>query len=133
MAKHQCVLILDYGSQYTQLIARRIREDDVYCEVHPWDVKPSEMSAIDPIGVILSGGPDSVYGEFSPRVVPAVFELGVPVLGICYGMQGMALALGGKVEGSSHREYGPGGNRHRSTGSPFSGSRSSGESVDESR
>ncbi|MGE3670284.1 MAG: glutamine-hydrolyzing GMP synthase [Polyangiaceae bacterium] len=103
----QVVLILDYGSQYTQLIARRIRESHVYCEIHPGTLKLDEIRAIGANAIILSGGPDSVYGEHAPKSDPGVFELGVPVLGICYGQQLMALQLGGKVEGSDHREYGP--------------------------
>ncbi|MCA9640775.1 MAG: glutamine-hydrolyzing GMP synthase [Polyangiaceae bacterium] len=103
----QVVLILDYGSQYTQLIARRIRESHVYCEIHPGTLKLEEIRAIGANAIILSGGPDSVYGEHAPKSDPGVFDLGVPVLGICYGQQLMALQLGGKVEGSEHREYGP--------------------------
>ena len=103
----QVVLILDYGSQYTQLIARRIRESHVYCEIHPGTLSLEQIKAISAEAIILSGGPDSVYGEFAPKSDPGLFELGVPVLGICYGQQLMALQLGGKVEPSDHREYGP--------------------------
>ncbi len=100
------LLILDFGSQYTQLIARRVREIGVYSEIHPWDMTDEEVAAYNPDGVILSGSPESVHFEDGPRVSHTVFELGVPVLGICYGMQTMAAELGGKVESSSHREFG---------------------------
>ena len=101
------ILILDFGSQYTQLIARRIREIGVYCEVWAWDHAPDEIRGFNPRGVILSGGPESVTEDESPRAPQLVFELGVPVLGICYGMQTMAEQLGGKVEAGHHREFGP--------------------------
>ncbi len=100
------LLILDFGSQYTQLIARRVREVGVYSEIHPWDMSDDDIKAYAPDGVILSGSPESVNLDVPPRVSHAVFELGVPVLGICYGMQTMAAELGGKVEASSHREFG---------------------------
>ncbi len=100
------LLILDFGSQYTQLIARRVREVGVYSEIHPWDMTDDDIRAYAPDGVILSGSPESVNLDVPPRVSHAVFELGVPVLGICYGMQTMAAELGGKVEASSHREFG---------------------------
>jgi GMP synthase (glutamine-hydrolysing) len=105
-APHQTVLILDFGSQFTQLIARRVRESRVYCEVHPFDLPVAEIRRRRPLGVILSGGPQSVYEEGAPSATPELFALGVPVLGVCYGMQVMAHELGGKVEGASHREYG---------------------------
>jgi len=101
------ILILDFGSQYTQLIARRLRELGVYCEIHPCTMKPEAMRAFAPRGVVLSGGPASVTAEGSPRPDPLVFELGVPVLGICYGLQLMAHTLGGRVGQSHHREFGP--------------------------
>jgi GMP synthase (glutamine-hydrolysing) len=105
-AEHR-ILILDFGSQYTQLIARRVREAGVYSEVLPWDAHPAAIRAVDPDGVILSGGPESVIeGAVSPRAPDLVFELGVPVLGICYGMQTMAAQLGGAVEAAPHREFG---------------------------
>ncbi|HEV8247342.1 MAG TPA: glutamine-hydrolyzing GMP synthase, partial [Polyangiaceae bacterium] len=107
MAERQTVLILDYGSQYTQLIARRIRECHVYCEIHPGTMALADIRALAPRAIILSGGPQSVYDEGAPKSDPGVFELGLPVLGICYGEQLMALQLGGKVEPSSEREYGP--------------------------
>jgi GMP synthase (glutamine-hydrolysing) len=100
------ILILDFGAQYTQLIARRVRELGVYCEIHPWDVSDAEVRAFAPRGVILSGGPESVTDVKAPHAPPAVFELGVPVLGICYGMQTMAQQLGGRVAPSSEREFG---------------------------
>ncbi len=100
------ILILDFGAQYTQLIARRVRELGVYCEIRPWDLSEAEVRAFRPRGVILSGGPESVTAEGPPRAPQAVFELGVPVLGICYGMQTMAQQLGGRVTPSSEREFG---------------------------
>ena len=103
---HQKILILDFGSQYTQLIARRVREQQVYCELHPNDVSDAFIREFAPQGVILSGGPNSVYEDETPRAPDAVFQLGVPVLGICYGMQTMAAQLGGKVEGAKKREFG---------------------------
>ena len=107
MAARDSVLILDYGSQYTQLIARRVRECHVYCEIHPCTLPIEAMRALRPRAIILSGGPQSVYDPSSPKSDPALFGLGVPVLGICYGEQIMAQQLGGKVEPSSEREYGP--------------------------
>jgi GMP synthase (glutamine-hydrolysing) len=102
----QRILILDFGAQYTQLIARRVRELGVYCEIHPYDMSDAEVRAFTPRGVILSGGPESVTDAAAPRAPQAVFALGVPVLGICYGMQTMAQQLGGRVAGSSEREFG---------------------------
>jgi GMP synthase (glutamine-hydrolysing) len=100
------ILILDFGAQYTQLIARRVRELGVYCEIHPWDASDADVRAFAPRGVILSGGPESVTDQNPPRAPQAVYELGVPVLGICYGMQTMAQQLGGRVTPSSEREFG---------------------------
>ena len=100
------ILILDFGSQYTQLIARRVREIGVYCELHPWDMSDDDIRAFAPRGIILAGGPESVHEEGSPRAPQAVFDLGVPLLGICYGMQTMSEQLGGKVQGSDVREFG---------------------------
>jgi len=100
------LLIVDFGGQYTQLIARRVRECGVYSEIHPWDMSEDAIRSFAPAGVILSGGPESVNLDDPPRVSPAIFELGVPVLGICYGMQTMAAELGGKVEAAAHREFG---------------------------
>jgi GMP synthase (glutamine-hydrolysing) len=104
---HERVLIVDFGSQVTQLIARRVRENGVYCEIHPFDkVTPESLAAFAPKAVILSGGPASVTEDESPRVTQKVFELGVPVLGVCYGEQAICAQLGGKVEGGHHREFG---------------------------
>ena len=103
---HQKILILDFGSQVSQLIARRVREQQVYCELHPFDVSDEFVRSFGAQGVILSGGPNSVYEAEDWRAPQAVFELGVPVLGICYGMQTMASQLGGKVESSAKREFG---------------------------
>jgi len=100
------ILILDFGSQYTQLIARRVREAGVYCELNPWDMEQADIREFNPNGIILSGGPQSAYEEATARAADIVFELGVPVLGICYGMQTMAAQLGGEVETAAHREYG---------------------------
>lgn len=101
------ILILDFGSQYTQLIARRVREIGVYCEILPWDIEAKDVEAFGAKGIILSGGPESVTGGEAAPVAPQnVFELGVPVLGICYGMQTMAAQLGGEVSPSDHREFG---------------------------
>ena len=102
----QRLLIIDFGGQYTQLIARRVRECGVYSEIHPWDMSDDNVRNFAPTGIILSGGPDSVNLDDPPKVPHAVFELGVPVLGICYGMQTMAAELGGKVEASTQREFG---------------------------
>jgi GMP synthase (glutamine-hydrolysing) len=103
---HQKILILDFGSQVSQLIARRVREQQVYCELHPFDVSDDFVRQFNPQGIILSGGPNSVYEAAEWRAPQVVFELGVPVLGICYGMQTMAQQLGGKVESSGKREFG---------------------------
>ncbi|MFN4022222.1 MAG: glutamine-hydrolyzing GMP synthase [Hydrogenophilus thermoluteolus] len=106
MAQHDKILILDFGSQLTQLIARRVREHQVYCEIHPFDVSDDFVRSFGAKGVILSGGPNSAYDAVDWRAPQAVFELGVPVLGICYGMQTMAEQLGGKVAPSGKREFG---------------------------
>src|SRR5487761_1827362 len=100
------VLILDFGSQVTQLIARRLRESGVYCEIHPFAITAEKLAAFAPKAVILSGGPASVHEHASPRAPQKVFELGVPVLGICYGQQTMCAQLGGRVAASDHREFG---------------------------
>ena len=106
---HQMIIVLDFGGQYNQLIARRVRECGVYCEVKPYTTPLEELKKMEPIGFIFTGGPNSVYLETSPHVDPAIFELGVPVLGICYGCQLMAHTLGGRVTAAqedSAREYG---------------------------
>jgi GMP synthase (glutamine-hydrolysing) len=103
---HDKILILDFGAQYAQLIARRVREARVYCELHPHDVPDAFIREFNPRGIILSGGPASVYEDETPRAPKAVWEAGVPVLGICYGMQTMAAELGGTVESSKVREFG---------------------------
>ncbi|HYG28225.1 MAG TPA: glutamine-hydrolyzing GMP synthase, partial [Caulobacteraceae bacterium] len=103
---HQRVLIVDFGSQVTQLIARRVRESGVYCEIHPYDKVEAILDDFAPKAVILSGGPASTTEEESPRVSRRVFELGVPVLGVCYGEQTMVRELGGEVESGHHREFG---------------------------
>ncbi|MEY3651476.1 MAG: hypothetical protein RLZZ351_841 [Pseudomonadota bacterium] len=106
MMSHQKILILDFGSQVTQLIARRIREAHVYCEVHPCDVSDEFVKSFGASGIVLSGSHASVYEEDTDHAPEAVFNLGVPVLGICYGMQTMAQQLGGKVEAGTKREFG---------------------------
>ena len=103
---HQTVLILDYGSQYTQLIARRVREQRVYCEIVPFDADPATLAAREPAAIILSGGPASVDDTDAPALSPALLDLGVPVLGICYGLQVVTRTLGGEVGKSKRREYG---------------------------
>ena len=100
------ILILDFGSQYTQLIARRIREIGVYCEIWAWDHDPAEIPVFGPRGIILSGGPESVLTADAPRIPQEVFDAKVPILGICYGMQAMALQLGGRVSAGDEREFG---------------------------
>jgi GMP synthase (glutamine-hydrolysing) len=106
MSPHQTVLILDFGSQFTQLIARRVRDHRVYCEVHPFDLSLAEIRRRQPIGIILSGGPQSVYETGAALPSPELFALGIPILGICYGMQIVAHLLGGAVEGGGKHEYG---------------------------
>ena len=105
-AKPQRIVILDYGSQYTQLIARRIREQEVYSEIVRWDTSAASLAEDRPAGIILSGGPNSVFEAGAPVCDPALFEMGVPVLGICYGMQLMSKILGGRVAPGAEREYG---------------------------
>jgi GMP synthase (glutamine-hydrolysing) len=102
----QRIIVLDFGSQYSQLIARRVRECHVYCEIHPFDLSAAELKKMQPKGIILSGGPSSVPEKGSPLPDPAIFRLGVPVLGICYGLQAISQLLGGKVARSQRREYG---------------------------
>ncbi len=105
-ARSEKILIIDFGSQYTQLIARRVREAGVYCEIRPWDGGDAACADADARGVILSGGPESVTEHHTPRIPKAVLDSGVPVLGICYGMQALAAQLGGRVAPARHREYG---------------------------
>ncbi len=100
------ILIIDFGSQYNQLITRRVREHHVYCEIEPPDIALSSIKSLSPQGIILSGGPASVYGKNSPKVNAEIFNLNIPVLGICYGMHFMIKSLGGEVEGTNKREYG---------------------------
>ncbi len=107
LEQQETILILDFGSQYTQLIARRIREQNVYCEIQPYTLSFSEIKAIAPKGIVLSGGPASVYEADSPKIDAKLFALGIPILGICYGMQLMAALLtGGEVQPATEREYG---------------------------
>ncbi|MBT8331687.1 MAG: glutamine-hydrolyzing GMP synthase [Deltaproteobacteria bacterium] len=100
------ILIIDFGSQYNQLIARRVRENKVYCVIEPPTIKTDTIRRLNPEGIILSGGPASIYEKNSPKIHPAVFKLGIPILGICYGMQFMVSALGGSVKRAGRREYG---------------------------
>ena len=100
------IAILDFGSQYAQIIARRVREAQVYCELFPWDAPMEKILAIQPKGFILSGGPRSVYEKDAPYIQKFIFNTGLPILGICYGMQAMTHALGGEVYPSTTREYG---------------------------
>ena len=107
--QHQTVIVLDFGGQYNQLIARRVRECGVYCELKPYTTPLAELKAMHPIGIIFTGGPHSVYAEGAPSVDPEIFTWGIPILGICYGCQLMAHSLGGKVvpaQADSAREYG---------------------------
>ena len=100
------ILVLDFGSQYTQLIARRVRESDVYSEILPWDIDENKIKAIKPKGIILSGGPESVTESHTPRIPQVVFDLDIPILGICYGMQTLAEQMGGQVISADHKEFG---------------------------
>ena len=99
---HQFVLVLDFGGQYNQLIARRVRECNVYCEVKPYTETIEQIKAYNPIGIIFTGGPNSVYGENAPVIDKKIFELGIPILGICYGSQLMARVMGGEVVSSKN-------------------------------
>src|SRR5215469_16447839 len=101
------ILILDFGSQYTQLIARRVREARVYCEIHPYNLGIDRIRALNPRGIILSGGPASLYEHDAPNIERTVLDLGCPVLGICYGMYVIAQHLGARSAGAARREYGP--------------------------
>ena len=118
---NQKILILDFGSQYTQLIARRVRENKVYCEIHPCNLGIEKIKDFAPKGIILSGGPSSIYDKKAPVADQGIFELGVPILGICYGMQFMTHTLGGRVAKATHREYGNASITIRDTESLFQG------------
>src|SRR5438309_7205607 len=100
------VLVLDFGAQYAQLIARRVRENNVYCEIVRHDITPEQVRRHAPRGLILSGGPSSVYEPGAPKCDPAIFRLGIPVLGICYGMQLACQSMGGEVKPAASREFG---------------------------
>ena len=102
---HEKIIVLDFGGQYNQLIARRVRECNVYCEVQPYTLSLEEIKAKNPKGIIFTGGPNSVYDETSPRYTNEIYEMGVPILGICYGAQLMVYQLGGKVETAPVSEY----------------------------
>ena len=106
--KHLTIAVLDLGSQFTQVIARRIRECSVYSKIYPFKTSAKELKKDNVVGIILSGGPESVLSKGSPRPDKRIFDLGIPVLGICYGVQLIAHLLCGKVEKSTHREYGHG-------------------------
>jgi GMP synthase (glutamine-hydrolysing) len=100
------VLVIDFGGQYNQLIARRVREFNVYCEMYPYTISLEKIKSLNPIGIIFTGGPSSVTDEGAPRIDKGIFDLGIPVLGICYGAQLIAYTLNGKVEQAKSREYG---------------------------
>ena len=102
----EMIIVLDFGGQYNQLIARRVRECSVYAEVHPYTMPLEQIKAMNPKGIIFTGGPNSVYGEDSPRCSKEIFDLGIPILGICYGSQLMAYLLGGEVKTAPVSEYG---------------------------
>ncbi|MGB9701653.1 MAG: glutamine-hydrolyzing GMP synthase [Candidatus Kapaibacteriota bacterium] len=106
MIEKQKIIILDFGSQYTQIIARKIREIGVYAEIHPYNISIEQLVSLKPYGIVLSGGPSSVYSDVAPHPFKEIFELGIPVLGICYGLQLISYLLGGKVNKSAKREYG---------------------------
>src|SRR3954451_15292030 len=122
------VLVFDFGAQYGQLIARRVRDQNVFCQLVRHDLPAARVADLKPRGIILSGGPSSVYDPGAPKCDPAIFELGVPVLGICYGLQLLAKLLGGRVDRSAHREYGPAEVRVVRARGPFAGF-APGESV----
>ena len=106
LMEKEMIIVLDFGGQYNQLIARRVRECNVYAEVHPYTLSLEKIKEMNPKGIIFTGGPNSVYGDDSPRCPREIFELGIPILGICYGSQLMAYMLGGKVETAPVSEYG---------------------------
>jgi len=115
----QSIVVLDFGAQYSQLIARRIREQNVFSVVLPYTASVNEIHSYSPIGIILSGGPSSVYDKDAPHANRRVFDLGVPVLGICYGLQLMVHVLGGKVRAADKREYGHAMSRSRTPPGSF--------------
>ena len=104
--KIDTILVLDFGSQYTQLIARRVRENNLYSEIYPCDIDENKIKDLNPKGIILSGGPNSVTKSYTPRAPRCIFELNIPILGICYGMQTLAEQMGGHVESVDHKEFG---------------------------
>jgi len=106
MENKEFVIVVDFGGQYNQLIARRVRENHVYCEVYPYNKALDKIKELKPQGIIFTGGPNSVYEENSPKIEKEIFELGIPVLGMCYGMQFMAHTLGGEVKSADNREFG---------------------------
>ena len=117
----EMILILDFGSQTTQLIARRIREQKVYCEIHPYSTDLETILAKKPSGIVLSGGPASVYDDDAPHSDGALFELDIPILGICYGAQLMVQQMGGKVENATKHEFGKAGLSVQRTNGLFAG------------
>lgn len=125
---HQFVLIIDFGGQYNQLIARRVRDCGVYCEVRNYKISIQEIKKLNPVGIIFTGGPNSVYCENSPQISKEIFELGIPVLGICYGSQLMAHILGGEVETATSREYGKTNTTYEQSSMLFDGINQSGVS-----
>ena len=106
MDNKECIIVVDFGGQYNQLIARRVRENHVYCEVYPYHKAVAKIKELKPQGIIFTGGPASVYDDKAPKIEADVFTLGIPVLGLCYGMQFMAQTLGGEVKHADHREFG---------------------------
>ena len=104
--KRETIVVMDFGGQYNQLIARRVRECNVYCEVHPYTLSLEKIKEMNPKGIIFTGGPNSVYDETSPHYQKEIFEAGIPILGICYGSQLMAYLLGGSVKTAPVSEYG---------------------------
>ena len=104
--KKELVVVIDFGGQYNQLVARRVREANVYCEIYSYKTELSKIKEMNPKGIILTGGPSSVYEENAATCGEELFKLGIPVLGLCYGAQLMSHVLGGKVEKAEHREYG---------------------------
>ena len=103
MENKEFVIVVDFGGQYNQLIARRVRENHVYCEVYPYNKALDKIKELKPQGIIFTGGPNSVYEENSPKIEKEIFELGIPILGMCYGMQFMAHTLGGEVKSADNR------------------------------